>query len=88
MAQGPICIITSSGMICASSPMTQHFPRPGGPVGSETAERVYRAVDHALKDIVPNARERWIYATVAQLMAQGKVSVRQPFTVTATADDS
>lgn len=88
MAQGPICIITSSGMICASSPMTQHFPRPGGPVGSETAERVYRAVDQALKDLVPNGAERWLYATVAQLMAQGKVSSKQPFTVTATADGS
>lgn len=88
MAQGPICIITSSGMICASSPMTQHFPRPGGPVGSETAERVYRAVDQALKDLVPNGAERWLYATVAQLMAQGKVSAKQPFTVTATADGS
>ncbi len=89
MAMGPICIITPSGMICSSSkPMKSHFPAQG-PVGaSSVAASVYDAVDHALASIITTPKVREVYATVAQLMAQGQVNLKEAFTITATADQT
>ncbi len=86
MAMGPICIITPSGMVCSSSkPMQRHHPKPPRPENATPlATKVYDAVDTALKGLVPDVVERELYATVAQLMAQGKVNEREAFTITAT----
>jgi hypothetical protein len=87
VAQGPICIITPTGMVCASSkPMKRHFPKPEAPVTSALADKVYDAVNNALKNDIADAQLRDVYATVCELMAQGGVTTRTPFTVTAAAN--
>ncbi len=92
MAMGPICIITPSGMICSSSrPMKRHFPKPQPP-GDEPvttlASKVYDDVFGALAKDVPDPKLRDVYATACQLIAQGSVTLKTPFTITATADNT
>ncbi len=90
MALGPICIITPSGMICSSSkPMKRHFPKPPADEPATTlAGDVYNAVYTTLQKHVLDDKLRDVYATACQLIAQGKVTLNTPFTITATADQT
>ncbi len=81
----PICIITASGMVCASSkPMKRHFPHDG-------PERPVRGLDAVVDDVAAALRRhrvsgRETIATVVQLMVQVGVNDATPFTVNATLD--
>jgi hypothetical protein len=84
VAQGPICIITPSGMVCCSSkPMKQHFPKVGDEVPSADTDNVCHAVETALAPYAKLVAVDTILSVV-QLMVHAKVTDKTPFTITAT----
>ena len=92
MATGPICIITPSGMVCASSPtMRRHYP-PGsrkdcGPENPrKDLDKVVEAVKATLSSAPFSVSGQETIATVVQLMVQMDVDDTMPFTIHSTLD--
>jgi hypothetical protein len=88
MAQGPICIITPSGMICASSPqMTKHYapgvgtcdPNYADPVAVGKAAKVREKMDETGSNFTSDEKD--LIQTVVQLMTAVHVNVNQHFTI-------
>ena len=78
----PNCIITASGMVCASSrPMKHHFPSSGPERPVRGLDAVVDAVSAALRH--SHVRGRETIATVVQLMVQVGVDDATPFTISA-----
>ncbi len=80
MAAGPICIITSTGMICAASkPMKRHFPTYGNEPPKQGLDLIVDDVNQALVSHGVSGRDA--ITTVVQLMVQAGVDDHTAFSI-------